>query len=133
MMGRRRAGMAVAVAVAVLLALSSSCGVASARGPTRTRKPPAKKTLPAGQKPPAKSKFFPLTPGRFGHKRNYEASCADEGGPSCYVGCPSDCPKSCLVFCEYCLAFCGTCMHACLSLKARYIPRTCVRSLTLYP
>jgi hypothetical protein len=24
-------------------------------------------------------------------------------------------------------------MHACLSLKARYIPRTCVRSLTLYP
>ncbi|XP_066310744.1 uncharacterized protein [Miscanthus floridulus] len=100
MMMGRRAGMAVAVAL--LLALSS-CGVASARGPIRR---PRKKTLPPGQKPPPNSKFFPITPGRFGHKRNYEASCADENGPSCYVGCPSDCPNSCLVFCDYCLAFC---------------------------
>jgi len=103
MMMGRRAGMAVAVAL--LLALSS-CGVASARGPIRR---PRKKALPPGQtKPPPNSKFFPITPGRFGHKRNYEASCADENGPSCYVGCPSDCPNSCLVFCDYCLAFCRT-------------------------
>lgn len=99
MMMGRRAGMAVAVAL--LLALSSFA-VASAAG--------RRKRLRRGQKPPEKSKFFSLKPGRFGHKRNYEASCADEedGTSSCYVGCPPECPNSCLVFCEYCLAFCGT-------------------------
>lgn len=99
-MTERRAGMAVAVAVALLL--SSSFGVASAAGRGR----PTKKTLKPGEKPSPKSKFFPLSRTKFGHKRNYEASCADEGGPACYVGCPAECPNSCLVFCEYCLSFC---------------------------
>ncbi|ONM34259.1 uncharacterized protein [Zea mays] len=99
-MTERRAGMAVAVAVALLLL--SSFGVASAAGRGR----PTKKTLKPGEKPSPKSKFFPLSRTKFGHKRNYEASCADEGGPACYVGCPAECPNSCLVFCEYCLSFC---------------------------
>ncbi|CAD6234591.1 unnamed protein product [Miscanthus lutarioriparius] len=93
------------VAVAVALLALSSCGVASAAGrgrpgpiaTTRTRLKPGAK--PAG-------KFITVRPGRFGHKRDYQAACSDEGGPACYVGCPKECPNKCLVFCSYCLSFC---------------------------
>ncbi|KAL6853975.1 hypothetical protein ACP4OV_020004 [Aristida adscensionis] len=85
----RHAGVAVAVAVAALL-LALSCGVASAA---------------RGRLPPPNSKFITITPNKF-HKRNYEVSCVDQGGPACYVGCPKECPNKCLVFCAYCLSFC---------------------------
>ncbi|CAM0145947.1 unnamed protein product [Urochloa decumbens] len=89
----RRSGM---VAVVALLAALSFAGVASAAA-----------GLKGGRgKPPGNSKFVTLTPKTFGHKRNYQVSCADEGGPACFVGCPKECPNKCLVFCAYCLSFC---------------------------
>ncbi|KAG0541181.1 hypothetical protein BDA96_03G474200 [Sorghum bicolor] len=93
----------VVVAVAAFLLALSSCGVASAAAAA------GRKTtfLKPGAKPPPNSKFFTLTPGRFGHKRDYQAACSDERGrPACYVGCPKDCRNKCLVFCSYCLSFC---------------------------
>jgi len=108
------------VVVAVALLALSSCGVASAAGrgrpgpiaTTRTRLKPGAK--PAG-------KFITVRPGRFGHKRDYQAACSDEGGPACYVGCPKECPNKCLVFCSYCLSFCSTFVrryhaHACIAI-----------------
>ncbi|TKW19050.1 hypothetical protein SEVIR_5G472500v4 [Setaria viridis] len=93
MMAARRGGMALLV---VVLAAALLAGVASAAGiPLKGRR-----------KPPPNSKFVTLTPKTFGHKRNYEVSCSDEGGPACYVGCPKECPNKCLVFCAYCLSFC---------------------------
>lgn len=114
-MERRRAGITLtlmAAAAALLLALLlSSSGVASAAGrhssSSSSNKVPKK--LKTGEKPSGKYKFISLTrKGGFGHKRNYQVSCADEGGPSCYVGCRPDCPNSCFVYCDYCLSFCRT-------------------------
>lgn len=92
----------LAVTVAVALLALSSCGVVASAAAWRGK--PQK--LKPGEKPSGKSKFFALTPGMFGHKRDYQAACSDEGGPACYVGCPKDCPNKCLVFCAYCLSFC---------------------------
>ncbi|CAO1947376.1 unnamed protein product [Urochloa humidicola] len=87
--------MARRLLVALLAALSLA-GVSSAAG----------LPLKGGRKPPPNSKFVTLTPRTFGHKRNYQVSCSDEGGPACFVGCPKECPNKCLVFCAYCLSFC---------------------------
>ncbi|CAO2181617.1 unnamed protein product [Urochloa humidicola] len=88
-------------AIALLVALSLA-GVASAAGI-----PPPAKQGGGVTKPPPKSKFVTLTPKKtFGHKRDYQVSCSDEGGPACFVGCPKECPNKCLVFCAYCLSFC---------------------------
>nr|CAB3475567.1 unnamed protein product [Digitaria exilis] len=99
-MARRGGGMAAAVLVAALLMVAA--GVASAAPGLPRKKAPLK----AGQKPSPRSQFVTLKPNRFGHKRNYQVSCSDEGGPACYVGCPKECPNKCLVFCAYCLSFC---------------------------
>ncbi|KAL6616786.1 hypothetical protein ACP70R_039056 [Stipagrostis hirtigluma subsp. patula] len=94
----RRGGLALAAAAAVAL-LALSCGAASAATPARGGRSPFNN----GRVPPGK--FVTLTPNKF-HKRKYEVSCHDEGGPACYVGCPRECPNKCLVFCAYCMSFC---------------------------
>ncbi|RLN25214.1 uncharacterized protein C2845_PM07G35960 [Panicum miliaceum] len=99
-----RRGRSIAGCSLVVVALLVCAGVASAAGKAGTPqplKPPAGRRLP-----PRNSKFVTLTPKTFGHKRNYQVSCSDEGGPACYVGCPKECPNKCLVFCAYCLSFC---------------------------
>ena len=104
-MARRGSSSSSLVVVVVVVALAALlvC-VASAAG-GKPLKAPAAGRRPL---PPRNSKFVTLTPKTFGHKRNYQVSCSDEGGPACYVGCPKECPNKCLVFCAYCLSFCST-------------------------
>jgi hypothetical protein len=115
-MAARRGGIYMAAAVAQLVVvLALLAGVASAAG---ARVPPVVRGGGRKQQPPGNSKFVTLTPKAFGHKRNYEVSCSDDGGPACYVGCPKECPNKCLVFCTYCLTFCSTRAVASLILLA---------------